>query len=346
MKNRFAPFGAILSVLAFLAWVSASARNDPSVLEVEGPLGSSVSPPPEAVPVLQEQTGGSAVPCAVPLSWRIVRVDESFGLSRVEARAALREAARLWEEAVGPGLFSNESDGGLAVRFVYDDRQERTQERSRLVQDFNEASASLEAQKVGLDERSDRYDAMRTRHRGALRDLDQRVTSLNDSISYWNAQGGAPEDVLSELATLGRALGAEREELAARGREIDGLQQRLVDDSERLNREVEAHTREGEALETTFPVTPVQSGTYREAVHTQDGEVTAVTREIRIFRFDGLDDLVRVAAHELGHALGLGHSAVEGGMMREEFTQTDLSDGSPRVQPGDVEALRLLCPEL
>ena len=346
MKNRFALFGAILSVLAFLAWVSSGAPSDPSVFAVEGPLATSVSPPPEAVPVLQEQTGGSAVPCAVPLSWSIVRVDESFGLSHEEATTAFRQAATLWEEAVGRGLFSNESDGALAVRFVYDDRQERTRERSRLVRDFNETSASLEAQKVGLDERSDRYAGMRTRLQRAGRDLNQRVTSLNDSISYWNAQGGAPEDVLSELAALGRALDAEREELTARGREIDGLQQRLVDDSERLNREVEAHTREGEALETTFPLTRVQSGSYGEFLHTQDGEVTAVTQEIRIFWFDGLDDLVRVAAHELGHALGLGHVAVAGGMMREEFTQTVVSEGAPRVQPGDVDALRLLCPEL
>ena len=101
MKNRFAPFGAILSVLAFLAWVSSSARNDPRVFELEGPLAS-VSPPPEAGPVLQERTGGSAVPCAVPLAWRIARVDESFGLSRAEARAALNQAARLWEEPLRP----------------------------------------------------------------------------------------------------------------------------------------------------------------------------------------------------------------------------------------------------
>ena len=88
------------------------------------------------------------------------------------------------------------------------------------------------------------------------------------------------------------------------------------------------------------------AGVYREAVHLQEGKATSVTREIRIYRFDGLDDLVGVAAHELGHAVGLGHSTVPGSVMGEEFVQTDLSRGTPRIQPGDVEALRSLCSEL
>ena len=138
MKNRFAPFGAVLSVLVFLAWMSSSARNDPSAIEVEEPVAASVPEPSNDVPVLREQRGGSAVPCAVPLGWRIARVDESFELSRAEARAALAKAATLWEDAVGTDLFSNESDGELSLRFVYDDRQARTQERNRLVTDFDE----------------------------------------------------------------------------------------------------------------------------------------------------------------------------------------------------------------
>jgi len=222
MKNGIAPSMAILSVLALFVWVSSSARRDPSSTD---PSATELKEQ-EAVsaPVLREQTEGSAVPCAAPLGWRIVRVDESFELSRAEARAALDKAASFWEDAVGPGLFSNESDGVLPVRFVYEDRQENPQTNPR------------------------------------------RVRGL--------------------------------------------------------------------------------AGVYREGVHMLEGRMTSVTREIRIYRFDSSDDLVRVAAHELGHALGLGHSTVPGSLMGEEFVRTDQPQGALRVQPTDVEALRSLCPEL
>jgi hypothetical protein len=346
MKNSFAPFGAALSVLAFLGWMIYAARTDPRASEAVGSQPASVSSSSNDEPLLRERTAGSAVPCAVPLGWHIARVDDSFGLSSEAARAALSRAATLWVEAVGADLFSNDPDGELSVRLVYDDRQEERRRVRRLELEYNEASARLEARWAGLEEMSQRNDEARSQNRAAVRDLDRRVGALNDSIRDWNARDDAPAEVGERLRTSASMLDADRDELTARAREIDELARQLKDELDRLDDEVVAHRSEAEAIFGPSPAGDPESGVYREAVHVQDGAVASVTREIRIHRFDGTADLVLLAAHELGHALGLAHNTVRGGIMQAEFSMTALREGVPRVQPGDVESLLSLCPDL
>ncbi len=338
MKIRFAPLAAGLSVFAFLGGI---AFFGPGELEIESlPPDDAQSQVSEPEPfgeaaALRDRTAGSLVPCDVPLTWRVARVDEPFDLRLADARIAFERAARVWEDAVGSGLFTNDPDGTLPVRFIYDDRQRHDEER-----------LGLEAQEDSLDERRQQYNGIQAQIQDSLMDLQRRVASLNDSIRYWNGRADAPEAVLSELGATGRELDVERARLTTRMSEIEDVGTRLVSDAEQLRQAMETSGRDAEALEETFPGTRLQSGTYGEAVHTQNGRVASVTREIRIYRFDGLDELVHVAAHELGHALGLGHNTVPGGLMREEFARGALSEGLPRVHPDEVEALRSLCPAL
>lgn len=193
------------------------------------------------------------MPCQIPLAWRIARLDEEFGLGAAAAETVLREAAGLWEAAVGRTLFPHDPDAGMPVRFIYDERQARTDERRR-----------LEAQL------------------GRLR------------------------------ATLDSA------EFEARAREL----------SERL------------------PPDTAEAGVYREAVVRDGAGGVDVSREIRIHRFADPDDLRRVIAHELGHALGLGHGSDPGSLMRGGPGLGDRDRAGLLVAAEDLDRLRALCPGL
>ena len=229
---------------------------------------------------------------------------------------------------------------------IHDERQERTRQISRIEVEYSEAGAALLGRPAGLNEMSRENAGRRRQYQADLRELERRVTSLNDSIRQWNAQGDGPPALGARLGTSGALLDVERDELTIRRREIDARQRQLEEEAERLEREVEAQGSEAEALLVAFPARRVESGLYREAVHVRVGAEISVTREIRIFRFDGLANLVRVTAHELGHALGLAHNEVPGGIMRVKFAQAIRSEGVPTIEPGEVEALRLLCPDL
>ena len=121
MKRRIAPVGAAISIVGLLGWLVVSKPG--------GPASAQASAQPALDPVEQQRTGGSAVPCAVPLTWRIEAVDERFGLDGTAARAAVQNAAALWEQAVGRDLFTEDSAGGFPVRLVYDERQANLRER-------------------------------------------------------------------------------------------------------------------------------------------------------------------------------------------------------------------------
>ena len=258
--------------------------------------------------------GGSAQPCMVPLGWRIGEIDPRFGLGSLEAERAMVEASSYWEAAAGRTLFRHDPGQGLPVRFVFDDRQAVGQERARRTRELDAIDARLEQRRAELDRAFDQLNA--------------EIEANNARVREWNERGGAPPEAL-------RRIEQERASMAARERE-------LMDRGERLNREVTQRNRLWESLQEQFPARTVESGHYGEQVRFRQGRVSEVTdREIRIYYFDDRQELVLLLAHELGHALGLGHTAAEGAVMSEVHTGP-----VPDLHPGDMALFGDVCPEL
>lgn len=127
--------------------------------------------------------------------------------------------------------------------------------------------------------------------------------------------------------SVARELEADRMELRARER---ALSDRMAE------RDAEA-----ERLREAFPPLPMEAGTYTGGRGREGGVDPLGDGEIRIYRFEDVDELVHVLAHELGHALGLGHVQEAGAVMSPSQRR---ERGVPGLHEADREALRERCP--
>lgn len=333
---------AALSIIGMLVWLGSNgrSRSETSVLPSSMEVGAGVSSGP------QDAGGGSRVPCAVPLAWRVARVDRAFGLSAEAATREIERASELWENAVGRALFAHDTADGFPVRFVFDERQARTLERGRLQSEVDALWEEVDAELAAHREWIERHGEARARHEERLRDYETRLEAHNATVRSWNERGGAPEEIGRQLRAAGEAFAEELAGFEAERRELDAEIVRLRDEEVRLDRASGEYRRRARALASAFPPESTQSGVYREAVMEENGEVVSVSREIRIYRFQDTDELRLVAAHELGHALGLGHSPVAEAVMSELQVRGQGTSGAPGIHTSDTEQLWERCPRL
>ena len=73
------------------------------------------------------------VACHAPILYRLGHVDTRFGLSESEVRAAVEQAERLWEHALGRKLFEHSYTAKLTINLVFDTRQHATHVQQRLL---------------------------------------------------------------------------------------------------------------------------------------------------------------------------------------------------------------------
>jgi len=292
----------------------------------------------------QARSGGSQVPCAVPLAWRLARVDAEFGISEAETMAALREAAALWEERVGRALFRYDPEDGFPIRLVYDDRQARTDERGRREGELAAERARLDVEGEALKGLGDVHAAARARYAARQDELQRRVTEHNAEVRSWNERGGAPEDVADRLDSTSDELLVERQALEVERRSLEEDLAELQREVDRLNRANADHARRAEALAREFPSGTMEAGEYREAARMQNGRVATVGREIRVYRFASGEELRLIVAHELGHALGLGHIDEPKAVMSAAHDVRTEGSVVTSVHPADLELLLATCP--
>lgn len=268
--------------------------------------------------------------CRIPVHYHLGALDDRFGLTTEEVLEVTAYAEALWEDAIGRDLFQYHEERGLVINFIYDERQQNTEaeqgfrERLDSVQNMN---TEIRAQYERLLEE---YESLVDRYEARVAAYETRLVTYNVAVSELNQQGGAPPETVETLERERKALRAEQEEIQQQAGELDGVVEGLNQLGRQGNVLVEEYNHGVGEYNQTF-------GQTREFTH---GDFRG--KEINIYAFANKNELALILAHELGHALGIGH--VEG----QESIMHYLIGEQPEtltLSPYDQAAFTSVCTE-
>lgn len=279
----------------------------------------------------QEALHLSNAPCAQPISYSLGAIDPRFGISPEAFKTYLIQAAQVWQKPIGKTLFVYKETGGdVVVRLIYDERQAATNLLSKNKGTITKEQASYDALRANYDTRKAQVEKARAQYTSAQAQYEQALAAYNAKVATWNRSGGAPSDTYTQLQQQKSILQQEEQSLqemqAALNADIAALRvlaDELTSAARTLHQRVDAYNDTGASL-----------GEFEEGVYEErDG-----SRTITIYSYTNTTKLVRVLAHEMGHALGLEHVDDPGAIMYMVNSNNSLF-----ATPADITALDELC---
>lgn len=301
--------------------------------------------------------------CPSGLTYRIGSIDPRFGLTPEQFRAAVDEAAALWNRQADKTLLTYHENGELPVNLVYDERQAEvvqlrgvSEAKAAVDSEYDALNAQYQAKSASIEPKRRQLNAEAARIKAIEDDLHKQNQVFGIDAEHYkarvksiNAAGGGTQDEVRTMRARQRQLEARQQELNSRHNNIKAEYARLnmetatfnalVDETNALGKRLNGYAAQARSLAKTYNSGKFVGREFEAGVFRMEGDLQWI--DIYTVSGSGIEfeqDMKMRLAHEFGHALGFDHIEAPEAIMYYKSGSNGF-----RLEKADIDLLTTQC---